>query len=389
MRRAELLAELDRLGSRPVPLPDPRRVDEFEQRIYRDFVVTPPPSGRTNVLTIRRRRRQVLVAGLGLAAAASAAAMIMNRDVSHGFELQAATGAVALFPDGESRAVHSGDEIPAGGLIQTGPAGAVTIEGTTIGSDQVVLVSEAGLTLLPAPATPPEVQVEPPATPAPSSAPATAPPPASPPPAETPIAAPAGDQPVAPVAYSVPLGALALTVGEDTGGVNLAWTPSDAEAFDRYVVVRGTTTTRQLEEIAALADRQITSFTDPAAPHDVALLYQVVALDSDGRPLSSSEVVELTLQGDGSAGTVPGSDIPPTSDPSGGADTIPSTSEPTPSEPPSTTTEPPATTDAPATTTTGTATTTSEPVPSTEPTTAPTTSGEPSTTEEPTTTDDG
>ena len=175
MRRAELLAELDRLGSRPVPLPDPRRVDELEQRIYRDFVVTPPPSGRTNVLTIRRRRRQVLVAGLGLAAAASAAAMIMNRDVSHGFELQAATGAVALFPDGESRAVHSGDEIPAGGLIQTGPAGAVTIEGTTIGSDQVVLVSEAGLTLLPAPATPPEVQVEPPATPAPSSAPATAP----------------------------------------------------------------------------------------------------------------------------------------------------------------------------------------------------------------------
>ena len=234
-----------------MPLPDPRRVDELEQRIYREFVVTPPPSGRTNVLTIRRRRRQVLVAGLGLAAAASAAAMIMNRDVSHGFELQAATGAVALFPDGESRAVHSGDEIPAGGLIQTGPAGAVTIEGTTIGSDQVVLVSEAGLTLLPAPTTPPEAQVEPPATPAPSSAPATAPPPASPPPAETPIAAPAGDQPVAPVPYSAPLGALALTVGEDTGGVNLAWTPSDAEAFDRYVVVRGTTTTRQLEEIAA------------------------------------------------------------------------------------------------------------------------------------------
>ena len=105
------------------------------------------------MLAARRRRRQVLVGGLGAAAAATFAAVVLHRGSTPGYELQAATGAVALFPDGASRPVHAGDQIPPGGLIQTGPSGAVTIDGTKIGPDQVVLLSDEGLTLLPSHST--------------------------------------------------------------------------------------------------------------------------------------------------------------------------------------------------------------------------------------------
>ena len=148
MRRAELRDELERLGSRPVPLPDPRRVDAIEDHLYQEFVVTPASSGAA-LLAARRRRRLVMVGGLGAAAAATFAAVVLHRGSTPGFELQAASGAVALFPDGASRPVHAGDQIPPGGLIQTGPSGAVTIDGTKIGPDQVVLLSDEGLTLLP------------------------------------------------------------------------------------------------------------------------------------------------------------------------------------------------------------------------------------------------
>ena len=44
MRRAELRDELERLGSRPVPLPDPRRVDAIEDRLYQELRRLPAPS---------------------------------------------------------------------------------------------------------------------------------------------------------------------------------------------------------------------------------------------------------------------------------------------------------------------------------------------------------
>ena len=168
MRRAELRDELERLGSRPVPLPDPRRVDAIEDRLYQEFVVAPASSGAA-LLAARRRRRLVLVGGLGAAAAATFAAVVLHRGSTPGFELQAASGAVALFPDGASRPVHAGDQIPPGGLIQTGPSGAVTIDGTKIGPDQVVLLSDEGLTLLPSHSKNDQAATDVPPSPTPSA----------------------------------------------------------------------------------------------------------------------------------------------------------------------------------------------------------------------------
>ena len=391
MRRAELRNELERLGSRPVPLPDPRRVDAIEDRLYQDFVVAPAPTASAALLAARRRRRLVLVSGLGAAAAATFAAVVLHRSSTPGFELQAASGAVALFPDGDSRPVHAGDQIPPGGLIQTGPSGAVTIDGTKIGPDQVVLLSEEGLTLLPSHSRSDQAATD--VTPAPTSvtspavtavsavsaptqasvatSPATVadPAPSSPvvPPAD-PVAAtttPDTTAAPAPALFTQPLGHLALTVGEDTGGVSLAWTASDAPDFGRYVVARGTAADHQLEEVANFGDRQITSFTDPAAPHDVAVLYQVVAMSEDGRPLAASDVVELTLE-DGSASTTPTTGGPPTTDGSGSGLTVPPTTG-------QGTTSVPATT-APSTTspTTGEPATTAVSTSTTGPTSAPT-----------------
>ena len=398
MRRAELRDELERLGSRPVPLPDPRRVDAIEDRIYQEFVVAPASFGAA-LLAARRRRRLVMVGGLGAAAAATFAAVVLHRGSTPGFELQAASGAVALFPDGASRPVHAGDQIPSGGLIQTGPSGAVTIDGTKIGSDQVVLLSDEGLTLLPShsksdqaatdvppsptPSAPrastaaPEVTAPPEASVATSPAPAADPAPSSPviPPAD-PVAAtsvPETSVAPAPAVFTQPLDHLALTVGEDTGGVSLAWTPSDAADFGRYVIARGTAADHQLEDVAELGDRQITSFTDPAAPPGVALLYRVVAMSEDGRPLAASDVVQLTLQ-DGSASGPPTTDAPPTTDGTGAGLTVPPTTEPGSTSVPSTI--------GPATTspTTGEPTTTAGATSTTSATSAPTTTGGPATT---------
>jgi S-DNA-T family DNA segregation ATPase FtsK/SpoIIIE len=350
MRRAELRDELERLGSRPVPLPDPRRVDAIEVRLYQDFVVAPAPSAAAALLVARRRRRLVMVGGLGAAAAATFVAVVLHRGSTPGFELQAASGAVALFPDGDSRPIHAGDQIPPGGLIQTGPSGAVTIDGTKIGPDQVVLLSEEGLTLLPSHSpsdhaatdvTPAPTSVAPPASTAATEV--TAPAEASLATSPATVADPAPSSPVvppadpaaattmpettaapAPALFTQPIDHLALTVGEETGGVNLAWTTSDAADFGRYVIARGTAADHQLSDLAELGDRQITSFTDPAAPHGVALMYQVVAMSEDGRPLAASDVVELTLQ-DGSASSAPTTDAPPTSDGSGSGLTVPPT----------------------------------------------------------------
>jgi hypothetical protein len=404
MRRAELRDELERLGSRPVPLPDPRRVDAIEDRLYQDFVVAPAPSVAA-FSAARRRRRVVMLGGLGAAAAATFAAVVLHRGSTPGFELQAASGAVALFPDGDSRPVHAGDQIPPGGLIQTGPSGAVTIEGTKIGPDQVVLLSEEGLTLLPSHSPSDHAVTD--VTPAPTSAaplasteathatapteasvatsPATVadPAPSSPavPPAD-PVAAttmPDTTPAPAPALFTQPIGQLALTVGEDTGGVNLAWTASDAADFGRYVIARGTAADHQLVEIAEFPNRQITSFTDPAAPHGVAVMYQVVAMNTDGRPLAASDVVELTLQ-DGSASSAPTTDAPPTTDGSGSGLTVPPTTGQGSTSVPSTTapvtTSP--TTGEPATTAGAPSTTGATAAPSTTTGTTSTTSGRPS-----------
>ena len=418
MRRAELRDELERLGSRPVPLPDPRRVDAIENHLYQEFVVT-PASSAVALLAARRRRRLVMVGGLGAAAAATFAAVVLHRGSTPGFELQAASGAVALFPDGASRPVHAGDQIPPGGLIQTGPSGAVTIDGTKIGPDQVVLLSDEGLTLLPShsesdqaaneiPPSPttsaprastaaPEVTAPLEASVATALAPAVDPAPSSPvvPPADPVVATTVPETSVAPApaVFTQPIDHLALTVGEDTGGVSLAWTPSDAADFGRYVIARGTAADHQLDDVAELADRQITSFTDPAAPHGVALLYQVVAMSGDGRPLAASDVVELTLE-DGSASSVPTTDAPTTTDGTGagltvppttgpGSTSVPGTTAPTTTSP--TTSEPPATGGA-TSTTTASAPTTSAPAttsgrpngPATTNSPAPTTTSAPS-----------
>jgi hypothetical protein len=402
MRRAELRNELERLGSRPVPLPDPRRVDLIEDRLLQDFVVAPTSSAAAALASARRRRRVVMAGGLG--AAATFAAAVLHRGSAPGFELQAASGAVALFPDGDSRPVHAGDQIPPGGLIQTGPSGAVTIEGTKIGSDQVVLLSEEGLTLLPSHSQSDQAGTE--AAPAPTSAvpPAStattqvaAPPEASVATAPATVAAPAPSSPVVPPAdpvaptttpettataaptpalFTQPIDHLALTIGEDTGGVSLAWTPCDAPDFGRYVIARGTAADHQLVDFAELGDRQITSFTDPAAPHGVALLYRVVAMSEDGRPLAASDVVELTLD-DGSASSAPTTGGPPATDGSGSGLTVPPTTGPgSTSVPPTTapvTTSP--TTGEPVTTGEATSTTSAGSAPTT---TTVTTSGRPS-----------
>jgi len=389
MRRAELRDELERLGSRPVPLPDSRRVDAIEDRLYQEFVVSPTSSRCSALLEARRRRRLVLIAGLGAAAAATVAVVVLDRGSTPAFELQSASGAVALFPDGQSRPVHAGDQVPPGGLIQTGPAGGVTIAGTKIGPDQVVLLSDEGLTLLPArtpptattdagrtiattPATAgrPSATTAPPAVTDPSTAtsPATAAPPASPVVAPVdPVAStttPETGAP-APAVFTQPLGQFSLTVGADTGGVRLAWPPSDADDFGRYVVTRGTAADHELTELADLGDRQLTSFTDGAAPHDVALLYRVVVMSADGRPLAASDVVELTLDS-GSATSTPTSVAPPTSDGSGTGQSVPPTTDGSgtgqsvpPATVPGSTSVPRSTTTNPATSTTAASTTTS------------------------------
>ncbi len=114
-------------------------------------------------------------------------------------------------------------------------------------------------------------------------------------------------------------------MGEENGGVHLAWTATDSQTFARYVVARGPADTRQLAPIAELTDRQITSFTDPAAAHGVELLYEIVALGTDGRPVGVSDVVSVTLQD--APVSVP-DEVPPTTDSSGGALGNPSTTQP-------------------------------------------------------------
>jgi hypothetical protein len=372
MRRAELAEQLERLGSYPTPLPDPRRVEEWERELYREFVVQPiAPAAQRAALQARRRRRQVLAASLAVAAAVSVIAFLVQRDSAPGVALDAASGASVLLPDGSTRPLQAGDQIPANGVVRTGPNGSVTINGTTVGAGQALIYDDDRVILLPAPSTsrpseqpttteaastaapsssaagpqsstatggsqaPSSQPVAPPPKPAdlPTVPPATAPPatPAAPPPS------PVAGTPTAMVAQ------LQLTVTRANEGVRLSWTTTDSPAFERYVVVRGPAASAELTVIAELPDRQITSFTDPAAPVSIDLVYRVLALDAAGRPIAMSGTAMLEIgvaSTDSTTTTAASTTAPPATDPgtttpaTDPATTAPVTDPPTTDEPP-------------------------------------------------------
>ena len=302
MNRAELHDELVRLGSRPVPLPDHDRLEALEERLLREFAAAVPSADPvTTIASARRRRRQVLVAGLTAAAAALATAMVLSRGGGTSYEVSAATGAVAMYPDGARRTVQAGDHVPAGGLIRTGPTGGVTIEETTVGADRVILLDEEKITLLPAPPSAPPAEGQPAAPAATATAPATAAPTAAPVTLVPTIAPPA--PPPAPAAVNP--GPLSLSVTESRDGAQLSWTPTDAATFARYIVVRGTAGSDLLEDIVELPDRQLTAFTDVGAPTGVEFCYRVVAVDAEGLPVAESETITFVREGTGSSNEIP------------------------------------------------------------------------------------
>jgi hypothetical protein len=299
------------------------------------------------------------VGSLAVAAAACLVAFLLQRGTSHRVDLDAASGAVVLLPDGSSRPLHAGDQIPPGGIVRTGPDGSVTIDGTTVGAGQALVVEDGRLILLPTPTTVPAentstaaatTKAPAPSTTAaqarPTSAPAPAPaPPPSPAGTETPVATPSTEPPTstappaadpgpAPAAATLP--ELQLTVSRAAQGVRLSWTSTDAPEFERYVVVRGPADAPDLHVIAELPDRQITSFTDPAAPLDIDLVYRVLALDATGRPIAMSPTAMLEIGASSTTG-------PPRTDP---GPTDPATTDTPPSDPPTSdapVTDPPAT----------------------------------------------
>ncbi len=302
MNRAELHDELVRLGSRPVPLPDHDRLEALEERLLREFAAAVPSADPvTTIASARRRRRQVLVAGLTAAAAALATAMVLSRGGETSYEVSAATGAVAMYPDGARRTVQAGDHVPAGGLIRTGPTGGVTIEETTVGADRVILLDEEKITLLPAPPSAPPAEGQPAAPAATATAPATAAPTAAPVTLVPTIAPPA--PPPAPAAVNP--GPLSLSVTESRDGAQLSWTPTDAATFARYIVVRGTAGSDLLEDIVELPDRQLTAFTDVGATTGVEFCYRVVAVDAEGLPVAESETITFVREGTGSSNEIP------------------------------------------------------------------------------------
>jgi hypothetical protein len=329
---AELRDELERLGSRPVPVLDDDRVEALEQRLLDAFgVATSEPEPGADLAAARRRRRQLLAAGAGAAAAAMATAMVIARDGSTTYEVSAAMDAVAMYPDGARRLVEAGDHVPAGGLIRTGPRGEVTIEETTVGADHVILLDDDSITLLPAPPAPepdPVVHSEEPAAQPAATAPPTAP-------AAAPVTlVPTIATSAAPVPAAVDPAPLSLSVIETNEGIELSWTPSDADGVVRYVVVRGTAESARLDDIAELSPDQL-AFTDTTPPAGVELCYQVVAVDAEGLPLAESETLTITFEGSGSANEIPPStdtpSTPPATQPGGTTTTSPpaSTAAPT------------------------------------------------------------
>jgi hypothetical protein len=114
----------------------------------------------------------------------------------------------------------------------------------------------------------------------------------------------------------VTVAALQLTIARAADGIRLSWTTTDAATFERYVVVRGTAETTELTVLAEFPDRQITSFTDPAAPQNADLVYRVLALDVDGRPVAMSPTAMLEIGASSSSTTTtePATSEPPPTD---------------------------------------------------------------------------
>jgi len=383
MKHAALIDELERLGSLPTPVPDRARVSAWEHQLYEAFESAPievRPVRRAPQAQIRRRRRQLLVAGLAVAAAVSAAVVAVHRNGRPDLELQAASGAVVVLPDGSSMPIHSGDRIPPGGVIQTGAGGSVTIGGTRVGPGQAVLVDSGHLTLLPetSPSTVPASSAPPSTATATTAASSTKPrtnparstappvvtqpanstphkpakaPPAAPVPAAPPPASAAAPTPSSSVAPAPADGVLGLTVGRVGSGIQLSWTSPNVAPFGRYVIARAAVSPARLVGIAVLTDEQITSFIDPAAPHGVEVFYRVVALGTNDRLLAKSEIVSLIVEQStptttttlpASSSTTVATTTPTTSTTSTSSTTTPSTtssSSPPTSQPP--TSEPP------------------------------------------------
>jgi hypothetical protein len=375
VRRPELVAELERLGRAPAPPPDEAKVARWQHQLLHELP-------RLELLDVaaadrpRGHRRPAVLGALVLAAAASVTALVVHHSGGHVAELQEVSGAVVVLPDGSRKPLHAGDQLPPGGIVETGPDGRLTVGGVTVGPNQLSLVEDGGVTPLPggttsptattaAPTTvtaPPASSTAPPrpATPAttatrpvtapqtsavPSGRPvanATTPPPVpAAPPATHPTTAPNPASP-SPAAVAPVSRLLALSVAPSGDGVRLAWSqtqpPRGSSAFGRYVVIRAVLSLSLPKVIGVLPSQATTWFTDAAAPRGVRLYYRVLAIDAANHLLAVSPAVPIELPAPAPATSAPPSTmtaqstVPPRR-PGGGSHPAPSTSAPGPSAP--------------------------------------------------------
>jgi hypothetical protein len=326
MKRAKLVDELERLGRAPAPLPDDARVAAWEQELLHEL-----PSldlAAPDLAPPRRHRRPFALAAFGAAAAAVMVALVAHHADAPGTELHEVSGAVIVLPDGSTKPLHDGDQLPPGGIVETGPNGRLTVAGRTVGPNQLGLVDGGRVTPLPrttaepatttsvatvppAPRTPPTSAVTSavrvaPTTPAPSvtvrtapastSAPVAPPKPALVPTTAPPTTAPAPNRAPTPPPAAAPVSrVLILTVTPFADGVHLTWSTPGASSFGRYVVIRASLSLALPKVIGLLPDQSTTSFTDPSPPHGVLLFYRVVAVGPDNHLLAVSRTVSVVL----------------------------------------------------------------------------------------------
>ena len=326
MKRAELVGELERLGRAPVPRLDDARVAAWEQELLHEL-----PSldlaASDDLAPPRRHRRPVALAAFGAAAAAVVIALVVHHGNAPGTELHEVSGAVIVLPDGSTMPLHDGDQLPPGGIVETGPNGRLTVGGRTVGPNQLALVDGGRVTPLPrttaepapatsvatappAPRTPPTSAAtsavpvatapRPSATvrtaPASTSAPVAPPTPALVPTTAPPTTAPAPTRAPPPPPAAAPASrVLSLTVTPSADGVHLTWSTPGASSFGRYVVIRASLSLALPKVIGLLPDQSTTSFTDPTPPHGVLVFYRVVAVGPDNHLLAVSRTVSVVL----------------------------------------------------------------------------------------------
>ena len=117
---AELHDELERLGNRPVPVLDDARIEALEQRLLDEFVARPPPRLSRSWLLPAAGAARCSWAEEAQRPPALAAAIVIAQEEAATYEVRAAIGAVAMYPDGASRTVQAGDHA-LGGLIRPVP----------------------------------------------------------------------------------------------------------------------------------------------------------------------------------------------------------------------------------------------------------------------------